>query len=187
MSGRGQPFDRFPTDVFSAHAHYNRWMNENIYECAARLTEEERKRDMGAFFRSVHMTLNHLLMADRVWLERFGCPREVWQSLDASGKPIAINGFDDDLYPHFAELRAERRRTDCDIEAFAAGLSQDRLDTDFEYKRANGETYRHPLWWAVTHFFNHQAHHRGQVTTLLKQLRIDPGVTDLVIMLREGW
>src|SRR6185503_3832254 len=99
MSGQAQPFRRYPADVFLAHAHYNRWMNERIYDCAERLTDEERKRDLGAFFRSVHMTLNHLLMADRVWLERFGCPREVWQSLDVSGKEIAVTGFDDDLYP----------------------------------------------------------------------------------------
>ena len=187
MSGQARPFHRFPTDLFAAHAHYNRWMNERIYDCAARLTDEERKRDMGAFFRSLHLTLNHLLMADRVWLQRFGCPREVWESRDASGKRIEVQGFDDDLYPDFAELSEQRRRTDCDIETLTKGLSQERLDADFEYKRGTGEIHRHPLWWAVTHFFNHQVHHRGQVTTLLKQLGIDPGVTDLVIMLREGW
>ena len=187
MSERSVPFRQFPSDLFVAKAHYNRWMNEALYDSAARLTEEERKRDLGAFFRSIHGTLNHLLMTDRIWLGRFGCGREVWQSLDTGGKPIEVASMDTELYGDFAGLREERRRTDCDIEAFAAGLSQDRLDADFEYKRATGETYRHPFWWAVTHFFNHQTHHRGQVTTLLKQLGVDPGVTDLGIMLREGW
>jgi uncharacterized damage-inducible protein DinB len=65
-------------------------------------------------------------------------------------------------------------------------LTAERLDCDFEYKRASGEAFRHPLWWVISHFFNHQTHHRGQVTTLLKQVGVDPGVTDMVIMLRES-
>jgi uncharacterized damage-inducible protein DinB len=179
--------ERFPHDLYGAHARYNGWMNERIYDCAARLSDEQRKRDVGAFFRSVHLTLTHLLIADRAWLARFGCAPAVWQSRARSGQPIAIRSFDQDVYPDFDELRAERRRTDRDILEFVAGLTDDTLARDFEYKRASGEGYRHPLWWAVSHFFNHQTHHRGQVTTLLKQLDIDPGVTDLVIMLREGW
>ena len=59
------------------------------------------------------------------------------------------------------------------------------LDRPVRYRTMDGSAYDHPLWWAVSHMFNHGTHHRGQITTLLKQLGRDPGVTDLMIMLRE--
>jgi len=160
-------------------------MNEAIYAAADRLTDEQRRRDMGAFFGSVHLTLTHILIADRVWLERFGCNRSVWEFLDAEGKPMRVRAFAADLYPDFSVLRSERVRTDAAIESWAAALRADDLDVELEYSTSSGETWRHPLWWSITHFFNHQTHHRGQVTTLLKQCGVDPGVTDFVILMRE--
>jgi len=118
-------------------AAYNRWMNERLYALCAELSDEERKRDLRAFFRSIHGTLNHLLLADRLWLGRF------------TGELLKIQGLAQELYADFAELRRERART-------------------------------LPLWTAVTHLFNHQTHHRGQLTTLIKQTGRDPGITDLI-------
>ena len=173
-------------EQYAAFARYNRWMNEKVYAVAARLSDEERKRNLGAFFRSVHGTLNHILLADRAWLGRFTRDRAVAESLDAAGNPIPMTRrLDQELYADFDQLRRERARTDDAIDAFVAGLTLDRLLAPLAYKTTVGESCEHPLWWAVTHFFNHQTHHRGQVTTLLKQLGQDVGVTDLAPMLRE--
>ncbi len=160
-------------------ARYNRWMNEQLYAVAFRLSDEERKRDRAAFFKSIHATLNHLLLTDRVWMGRF---------LDAPLQsdwigPGAIRSLDQELYADFAELEAERKEMDDEIEDWVATLTAERLLADFRYVR-RGIAFDGPLWWSVAHLFNHQTHHRGQVTTLLKQAGHDPGVTDLIAMLR---
>lgn len=154
-------------------AAYNRWMNERLYELAETIGDEARKRDLGAFFGSIHRTFNHILLADRVWLARF-----------AGGAPFEIKSLADELYADYAELRRERVKTDDAIDAFVATLDGEKLDAPLRYARG-GMSIEHPLWWAVSHFFNHQTHHRGQVTTLFKQLGHDPGPTDLIAMLRE--
>ena len=83
-------------------------------------------------------------------------------------------------------LRRERARTDAAIDDFVERLTSERLAAPFTYRTTAGERCEHPLWWALSHFFNHQTHHRGQVTTLLFQLGRDPGVTDLVAFLRRA-
>jgi uncharacterized damage-inducible protein DinB len=170
---------------YRALARYGAWMNENLYARAAELPDAERRRDAGAFFRSIHGTLNHLLLTDRAWLWRFTADVRVAESRDAAGRPIALTGrLDQELYADFDELRRERARTDANIVAFASALTPERLDADIAYRTTAGVEQRHVLWWAVSHFFNHQTHHRGQVTTLLKQAGVDPGVTDLIAFLR---
>jgi uncharacterized damage-inducible protein DinB len=174
-----------PVDQYRALARYNAWMNERLYAVAATMPDAERRRDVGAFFRSVHGTLGHLLLTDRAWLWRFTQDARVAQSLDAEGKPIAPTGrLDQELYADFEQLRRERVRTDADIAAFAVALTPERLAGELAYRTTAGKEQRHVLWWAVSHFFNHQTHHRGQVTTLLKQAGYDPGVTDMIEMLR---
>lgn len=171
---------------YAAFARYNRWMNDKVYTAAAALSDEERRRDLGAFFRSVHGTLNHVLLADRAWLGRFTRDRTVSESRDAAGNPISMTGrLDQELYADFAQLCRERTRTDDALDALVAGLTLERLATPLAYKTSAGESCEHPLWWAVTHVFNHQTHHRGQVTTLLKQLGQDVGATDFPVMLRR--
>ena len=172
-------------DQYQALARYNAWMNGKLYDGAAALSDAERRRDAGAFFRSIHGTLNHLLLTDRAWLWRFTGDKRIAESRDAAGKPIAMTGrLDQELYADFGELRRERARTDADVTAFAAALTAERLDAEITYRTTAGVEQRHVLWWAVSHFFNHQTHHRGQVTTLLKQAGVDPGVTDLIAFLR---
>jgi len=174
-----------PVEQYHALARYNAWMNEKLYDRAAELSDAERRRDAGAFFRSIHGTLNHLLLTDRAWLWRFTGDARVAGSRDAAGRPIAMTGrLDQELYADFDQLRRERVRTDADITAFAAGLTPERLGAEITYRTTAGVEQRHILWWAVSHFFNHQTHHRGQVTTLLKQAGVDPGVTDMIALLR---
>lgn len=149
-------------------AAYNGWMNRKLYEAAARLPDPERKADRGAFFGSIHSTLNHILWGDRVWLPRFNGGRY----------PVGAIGVD--LYDDFAELMAARRAMDEEISAWAATVEDAALAGTLTWFSgvAQRELSR-PRWLCVTQMFNHQTHHRGQVTTLLKQAGIDPGVTDL--------
>jgi len=162
-----------------ALARYNTWMNEKLYALCATLSDDERKRDRGAFFKSIHGTLNHLLLADRVWLARF-----TGETVPEGFMGPGIRSLDQELYADFEELRRERRLTDGKLSAWVAELTPERLAAPLVYLR-RGQKQEFPLWWAVAHVFNHQTHHRGQVTTLLMQQGSDPGVTDLVAMLRD--
>lgn len=157
-------------------AHYNRWMNEKIYAACERLTDEERKADRGAFFKSIHSTLNHLLWGDTIWLGRFtqGTPL-------AKEYPKAAIGTN--LHESWDALKAARAAMDADILAWSAILDEDWLARDFSwYSGLTKSTRTRPAWLLVTHLFNHQTHHRGQVTTLLVQQGVDPGDTDLMLM-----
>jgi uncharacterized damage-inducible protein DinB len=149
-------------------ARYNRWMNERLYAAAALLSDEERNRDRGAFFGSIHRTLNHILWGDRIWLGRF------------TGAPYTVAPYGADTYSDFPELARERERTDTEILAWAGSLLPDWLATTLEYRAASdGRLRQLPAWIAATHLFQHATHHRGQVTALLKQSGNDIGVTDL--------
>lgn len=161
-------------------ARYNRWMNERLYAVADNLGDAERKRDRGAFFGSIHGTLNHLLLADRIWLGRLIGPAPVGAELGPGG----IRTLDQELYADFDELRRERAKTDSELASHVATLTEDTLAGPLRFVR-NGAPNELPLWHALAQLFNHQTHHRGQVTTLLMQAGKDPGVTDLVAMLRD--
>lgn len=156
------------TNYYITMANYNRWMNQKVYTICAELSDEKRSEDLGAFFKSIDGTLNHILVADRIWLGRF------------TQNPFAAK-LNQILYPDFAQLRQERDRTDQDILTWAQHLSPEWLAAPFTYSTATTptKTVTRPAWLLVTHFFNHQTHHRGQLTTLLNQLGFDPGVTDL--------
>ena len=160
-------------------ARYNRWMNEKLYAVAGEIGDDERKKDRGAFFGSIHRTLNHLLLADRVWLGRF--TRAVLQ--EGEFGPGGIKSLDQELYADFDELRRERVKTDDALDEWVATLTAEKLAGNLRFVR-RGTPNELPLWHAVAHVFNHQTHHRGQVTTLLMQAGRDPGVTDLIAMLR---
>ena len=84
-------------------ARYNRWMNERIYDCCDKLSDAERKLDRRAFFRSIHGTLNHLLLGDRLWMSRF------------LAHEFRFGSLAEELYSDFAELRRERAKTDAEI------------------------------------------------------------------------
>lgn len=152
-----------------ALSHYNRWMNERLYECCAGLAPETLDADRGAFFGSITGTLNHILLGDRLWLGRF------------SGVPFVVESLDQVLYPDFVELRRERTATDAEIVEWAGKLTDAKLASDFDFMTfVNPKVRRCKLWVTVTHFFNHQTHHRGQVTALLSQCGVDYGVTDFI-------
>lgn len=148
-------------------AAYNQWMNQRLYQACETLPASELTRDRGAFFGSIQATLNHLLWGDSVWLARFtGQP---------SPGPMGTVMAED-----FRDLRRLRVAKDRDILAWADSVSEAWLRGEFRWiSGLDGLERARPGWVLATHVFNHQTHHRGQVTTLLKQAGIDPGVTDL--------
>ena len=156
---------------FKTMARYNGWMNERLYALCAEMSDEERKRDRGAFFKSIHGTFNHLLLADRLWMGRF------------TGEPYQVKSLDQELYSDYAELRAERALTDERIESFVAALDEATIAGELRYTSVVNPAERViRMRVALLHFFNHQTHHRGQATTLISQAGYDPGVTDLMWM-----
>jgi uncharacterized damage-inducible protein DinB len=157
-------------------AAYNRWMNDRLYATCECLGDEERKADRGAFFKSIHATLNHLLWGDYMWLGRF-------TQHTALEKPYPKVAIGTELHAGWPSLKAARVAMDADIAAWAATLEAEWLAGDFSwYSGLTKSTRTRPAWLLVTHFFNHQTHHRGQITTLLSQHGIDPGDTDLPMM-----
>jgi uncharacterized damage-inducible protein DinB len=166
-------------DVVRALARYNRWMNDKVYASAALLGDEERKRDRKAFFKSIHATMNHLLVGDRIWIGRLtGVAAPAGQLADG------VRALDQELFADFAALRADRRRVDDAIAAWAETVPEAELAGQIRYV-SGGRAREYPLWWAAMQMFNHQTHHRGQITTLLVQAGQDPGSTDLIAMLIE--
>ncbi|HMA93324.1 MAG TPA: DinB family protein [Polyangiaceae bacterium] len=173
------------TEQFRVLSRYNTWMNVRLYALAAQLNDTERKRNLGAFFGSIEGTLNHILLADRIWMSRFTGDEGSFVSRDQFGTPIAFEGLSQIVYPVFADLRHNRELLDRQIEFWSRHLTEEQLRSGLTYFNTTGKRLKCTLWQAVTHFFNHQTHHRGQVTTLLFQLGQDPGVTDFSAFIRE--
>ena len=149
-------------------ARYNRWMNERLYALIAGIPDEERKRDRGAFFGSMHGTLNHLLWGDRMWLGRF---------ID---EPCTAPAFGADMFEDFAELAREREMTDRKMLDWAGKMTAPWLTEMLRYtSKVDGRTRELSRALAAMQLFNHGTHHPGQLTTLLRQAGHDPGPTDI--------
>jgi uncharacterized damage-inducible protein DinB len=172
-------------DNYRFLARYNRWMNQRLYAACETLSDEERKRERGAFFGSIHHTLTHVLLADQLWLHRFASQPTRFAALDAAALafPPGVDYVSVDAYPDWAELGQARDALDARIEQWVGEMSPDFLTRTMSYGNTKGVQRNHPAWQALSHFFNHQTHHRGQTTTLLMQAGVDVGVTDLVALL----
>ncbi len=158
-------------DYVRTMASYNRWQNENIYGAAGTLSDAQRKENRGAFFGSIHATLNHLLWGDQMWMSRFaGTPKP-----KAPGIPDSLG-----MYADWADLVRERQAFDQVIIDWADGVSADWLAGNLTwFSAATGREVTKPKGLLVAHLFNHQTHHRGQVHCLLTQFGVVPGATDL--------
>ena len=165
-------------------ARYNRWMNQRLYAACEALTDAERKQDRGAFFKSIHHTLTHVVLADKMWLARFAVQDAGFTALSPELLVMPVGAdHTSDAYPDWAELKQTRDALDAAIEQWISCMSPDFLISTMRYANTKGVERAHPAWQAMTHFFNHQTHHRGQVTTLLMQAGVDVGVTDVVAIL----
>ena len=160
---------------FSMLAAYNAWCNRRLYDAVAQLSDAEYRADRGAFFKSLHGTLNHILVADRIWMRRF------------TGEGEAPNRLDLILFERFDDLRRAREAEDARIIAYADGLTDARLNGLFRYRTiVKPAEVEQPLAPALIHFFNHQTHHRGQAHCILTGLGVDAPSFDLVLFQREA-
>jgi len=162
-------------------AQYNTWLNGQLYGLLDTLDDTERKRDRGAFFGSIHATLDHLLLGDRMWLGRFQKSPLPFPSLETADLIYQIEDLGQGVCPDYEDLRREHKRTDAVLEAFVRDLTPKLIDEELAYTNSRGIDFSHPVWHVVAHIFNHQTHHRGQVTTLLSQQGLDPGMMDLIV------
>lgn len=152
-------------------ADYNLWMNDRLYELCGSIPDADRKTDKGAFFGSIHRTLDHILYGDLAFMSRF------------TGNPVQVPELGVELYSDFQELLVARNSLDIRITAWASALESDWLEKDLTYtSMVDGKLRTVPQWVLVTHMFNHETHHRGQVTTLLSQMGLDIGTTDIPFM-----
>jgi uncharacterized damage-inducible protein DinB len=159
---------------FEMLARYNQWVNTKLYSMAAALPDEAYRRNVGAFFRSLHGTLNHLLTADRIWLRRLTHEGDHPKALDAIV-------FDD-----LPALRAARESDDLRLIRFVEQLPATQFEQQWDYQTMNGTPQRQPIREILAHVFNHQAHHRGQahaILTILGVNELEPW--DLLIMQRQ--
>lgn len=152
-------------------ARYNQWMNERLYAVTASLPEVVRRRDLGAFFKSLHGTFNHILLADRLWIGRM------------TGHLCHFDSLDQELYRDFEQLRTQQRETDAELLHHVRALTAQQLTRRIDYiSLMTGQPRSLQLGTLLTHVFHHQTHHRGQITTLLSQLGVDFGETDMIWM-----
>jgi uncharacterized damage-inducible protein DinB len=161
---------------YQMFAGYNAWCNARLYAAAAKLSDVDYRADRGAFFKSLHGTLNHLLVGDRIWMQRFTGTGELPASLDAI------------LFEDFVQLRVARVAEDARITAYIDGLRDDDLGRSIRYRTfSNPADIEQALSPALDHFFNHQTHHRGQAHSLLSAVIGNDATPsfDLVIFQRE--
>lgn len=157
-------------------AGYNQWANRRVYDAAAAVPEAEYRADRGAFFGSLHRTLNHILVGDRIWMQRF------------TGEGPSYTDLETVPCADLATLRSEREAEDARIIAWVDGLSEAVLNGTFSYRTISlPADITQALAPALLHFFNHQTHHRGQAHCLLTAMagRDAAPSLDLILFQRE--
>lgn len=164
---------------FEWMARYNQWMNARLYGLAAQLDPNELRADKGAFFGSILSTLHHLHASDAHWMRRFAEHATALVSLNGLRERTLPELVRRITYPDFQVLRVERESLDRTIVAFADEATEALYGETLRYTNSAGDGHAQCFALVLRHFFNHQTHHRGQVTTLFSQLGVDVGVTDL--------
>ena len=157
---------------FELKAQYNHWMNDRLYGLCQSVSDEERNRNLGAFFQSIHGTLNHILLADLLWLSRLGLPVE-----------CKVSSLADILYEDFHQLTVARHEVDTLLTNYIGSLTDTDMAQSIQYKRLQSDDVNElPLGLILTHLFNHQTHQGGQRAALMTLIGIEVGVTDMISM-----
>lgn len=167
-------------------ADYNQWMNESLYGLVAALSEVELCADRGAFFKSILGTLNHLLVADTVWLKRF---QRHFPHVPALLPVLALpmpQALNEIQFSSLPPLRQRREMLDQVISEWTLTMMEEDLLVVIKDTSMAGVPFSKSLAGLLMHFFNHQTHHRGQLTTLLTQAGKTVGVTDLLVLLPQA-
>ncbi|MBQ0831010.1 DinB family protein [Marinobacter sp.] len=170
---------------FELLATYNQWMNSKIYEAAGQLSETELAKDRSAFFGSILGTLNHILVGDTVWLKRFATHPSCEGSLQEVTNLPNPTSLSQIVFDDIGSLSEHRAWLDRQIVSWIAELTEGDLDFVLSYHNTKGIPSNKRYSSLVLHFFNHQTHHRGQVSALLSQAGADVGVTDLLALIPE--
>jgi uncharacterized damage-inducible protein DinB len=153
---------------FRMLARYNNIANERLYEACSRLDDEEYRRERAGSFASIHRNLNHILLGDRLWMDRF---------TEADGAATTPPGSE--LYAEFSSLRAARQAEDARLQALLASAAEDFLEKEVRYVNSAGQPHADPAAFLLAHLFNHQAHHRGQIHVMLSQTSVRPPALDM--------
>ncbi|MDB6157589.1 MAG: DinB family protein [Gammaproteobacteria bacterium] len=157
---------------FVMFASYNKWANARLYRMSGALPQEAYRRNVGAYFGSLHGTLNHLLTADRIWMRR----------LTGSGDhPNELNAI---VCDELQSLHTARETEDERIVTFVETLEEAQFERQCDYRTLNGTPQKQPIGEILAHLFNHQTHHRAQAHTILTLLGVEPDPLDLLLMLR---
>jgi uncharacterized damage-inducible protein DinB len=153
---------------FQTMARYNTLANQRLYEACAQLSDQDYRRERSGGFRSIHRTLNHILLGDRLWMARFSGP-------GVSGTPPLAT----ELYADFASLRAAQEREDIRIQQFMDALDASFLGEEVHYANSEGRLCADPAPLLLAHFFNHQTHHRAQIQIMLSETTVKPPALDM--------
>ncbi|GAB1262714.1 DinB family protein [Aurantivibrio plasticivorans] len=164
-------------------AQYNQLMNEKVYAAAKSLGTPIVTNDYNAFFRSILGTLNHILVADIIWLTRFANHPAQFRALNIIADFPKPTSLDQIIYDDLEKLEESRASLDAAIIEFIHELKSEHLTSNLTYHNTKGASFTKAFLHLLHHFFNHQTHHRGQVTTLLSQHSTDIGSTDLLQVL----
>jgi uncharacterized damage-inducible protein DinB len=154
-------------------ARYNTSANERLYTACSQLSDAEYRRERPGSFRSVHLTLNHILLGDRLWMARFT------DSGASNTPPLAT-----ELYSEFASLRTAREREDARIAEFMKALDAKFLQAEIRYVNNAGRLCNDPAPLILAHLFNHQTHHRAQIQMMLSQTPVNPPSLDMHRVIR---
>jgi uncharacterized damage-inducible protein DinB len=161
------------SNLFQQLAAYNAWANARLYEAALALPEEQYRADVGVFFRSLHGTLNHLLLTDRLWLTRL------------TGVGEQPKRLDEVLYDDRFDLARARLAEDARLKIIVDGYDEAALARPHAYQTTSGKPQQQPLSDILLHLFNHQTHHRGHAHACLSiTTRQEPPSLDLLIFQR---
>ena len=159
-------------------SQYNQWMNQKVYQAAHQLGDQKIQQDQGAFFGSLLGTLNHIYVADIIWLRRFANHAKQYQSLNQLPELSSYTALDQTVTSTLATLEKSRQELDTIIINWCQEIELKDLAENLQYTDTKGNSYKKNFGQLIHHFFNHQTHHRGQASTLINQQGFDIGVTD---------
>ncbi|MBD1584827.1 DinB family protein [Pseudoalteromonas sp. S16_S37] len=168
---------------FILMSKYNSRMNAQVFNSMRELPEEVLHQNKGAFFGSLMGTVNHILVGDIIWLSRFSKHSELYTALSELLIVLPTpKKLDEILFASLEPLEHIRKKVDSTIEFWLVNeVNEADIERCLSYKNSRGIVSTKKFSELVSHLFNHQTHHRGQVTTLLTQLGIDIGITDYLI------
>ncbi|MGE5326083.1 MAG: DinB family protein [Deltaproteobacteria bacterium] len=166
---------------------YNYWAKGKQLDACAALSEEQFLRPMGSSFSSVRDTLAHMMGAEWIWLERWlGRPARTLPDVP-EGLPFAetLKRWHEQ-FPNVGQIRKRWCEIETEMRQYLSGLDERTLSSDFSYVNLQGRTWTYPLWRSIYHLANHGTFHRGQITTLLRQLGASAPTIDYLVMQDEG-